>query len=788
MPGRFKIHNSTLKIAACLLLFFSTLFANFANAQTSGAISGKVTDTSNKPLSSVNISLKGTQKGAATNANGNFRIENVSPGSYTLRITAVGYVEQELSLAVASGQTLSLPTILLKSKSQRLGEVEVTGESSLVPTKETEYVARMPLANIENPQVYNVVSSKLLEKQGVVDYKTALNNVAGANPQVVVNGINVVYLRGFYSNSSARNGMPVYQTAGIDVANVERVEVIKGPTGTLFGGMQNYYGGLTNYVTKKPHQNFEGSVSYTLGSWGFNRITADVNTPLKKDNSVLLRNNVAFQTANSWQDAGHHKSIFYAPSLVYKAGKRLTLSLDADIYQFKGTPSSFMRVSNIPGVKRFKDLKNFDRKVSFNHDQLYSNRFAINTFAKAEYQLSEKWKSTTLVNHSESRNRRFWTSTNILSRNSAEVELGRGDRNINAQQIQQNFNGEFELAGFRHRVLLGADYFSQNWVDNNAIGGKFKTLPLSGGARLSLTRESAEDFITKSKRVFDNDNTRRTYSTYVSDVVDFTEQLHLLLSLRLDRFEYSGRRDIATGKTSGTYQQTALAPRLGVIYEALPKELSVFANYNRGFTNRPGTDVKGNAFVPEKANQMEGGLKWEPMSKMANLTLSYYHIEVEDMVRPDVNNPGFSSQDGSVRSSGFELDAALNPAEGLSIIAGYAYNDAKILKGRNPELNGNRVRDAPQHLANFFASYTFSGVLDGLDIGLGGNYSSESFSWDDNKFILDSYTILNANVGYSVGKVRFNIRAENLTSEKNIRLWQESQAPLRVLGSVSMRF
>ena len=778
-------HNSAFKISFCLLLFFSTLFAN---AQTTGSISGKVTDTSNKPLNAVNISLKGTQKGAATNANGNFRIENVSPGSYTLRITAVGYVSRDVPVKVASGQTLSVPTIVLKSKSQRLDGVEVTGEGSLVPTKETEYVARMPLANIENPQVYNVVSSKLLEKQGVVDYKTALNNVAGANPQNAY-GINIIYLRGFYSNSSARNGMPVYQTANIDVANIERVEVIKGPTGTLFGGMQNYYGGLTNYVTKKPHREFETAVSYTLGSWGFNRLTADVNTPLAKDGSVLLRNNVAFQTANSWQDAGYHNRIFYAPSLVYKANERLTFSLDMDIYQYKGTPpNTAIRMGSIPGVKTFDDLKKFDHEVSFNHDQLYSNRFAINTFAKAEYQLSDNWKSTTLVNHSESSMRRILPLSTIFSLDSARVELSRYYRNINAQQIQQNFNGEFQLAGFRHRVLLGADYFSQNWVDNAAFGGKFKTLPLSGGARLSLTREVAEQFIAKSKRVFDNDNTRKTYSTYVSDVVDFTEGLHLLLSLRLDRFEYSGRRDIATGKTSGTYQQTALAPRLGVIYEVLPKELSVFANYNRGFTNRPGTDVKGNAFTPEKANQMEGGLKWEPKSKMANVTLSYYHIEVEDMVRPDLKNPGFSSQDGSVRSSGFELDAALNPVEGLSIIAGYAYNDAKILKGRNVELNGNRLRNAPQHLANFFASYNFSGALEGLDIGFGGNYSSESFAFDDNKFTLNSYTILNANMGYSVGNVRFNIRAENLTSERNLRLFQQHQAPLRVLGSVSMRF
>ena len=124
---------------------------------------------------------------------------------------------------------------------------------------------------------------------------------------------------------------------------------------------------------------------------------------------------------------------------------------------------------------------------------------------------------------------------------------------------------------------------------------------------------------------------------------------------------------------------------------------------------------------------MKAGLKWEPKSKVANLTLSYYDIKVENMVRPDINNPNFNIQDGSVRSSGFELDAALNPVEGLSLIAGYAYNDAKILKGRNPKFNGNRFAGAPENQINFFVSYNVSSVLKGLDIGFGGNYASESF-------------------------------------------------------------
>ena len=573
----------------------------------------------------------------------------------------------------------------------------------------------------------------------------------------------------------------------MDIANIERIEVIKGPTGTLFGGGWGTYGALVNRITKKPHENFEGSIGYTTGSWGFSRLTADVNTPLTKDNKVLLRNNVAFQREDSWRGTGYHNVIFYAPSLVYKANDRLTLSLDADIYQYKGTPPPAIWVSNIPGVKRFKDLKNFDYKNSFSSNELYLHRFAANAFFKAEYQLSDNWKSTTLINYARNQNWDNSSSAEIISQDEAKVTLSKRRVETTNQQIQQNFNGEFRFADFRHRVLVGLDHL--RFVGSRTGAGRFSLkLPLQG-ARLSVTRESVSAGLAAAGIARNNYYSNQTYSTYFSDVIDFTDQLHLLLSLRLDRFDNIGRFDFRTGKASGAYQQTAFAPRLGVVYELLPEELSLFANYNSGFRNVNGVDAKGNNFSPEKANQTEGGLKWQPKSGIANLTLSYYRINVTDMVRPDVNNRDFSIQDGSVRSSGFELDAALNPVEGLSIIAGYAYNDTKIIKGRNAEFNGNRpVFSGPEHVTNFFVSYTFSGVLKGLDIGFGGNYGSDQFAGDDNKFIFDAYTILNANVGYSVGKVRFNIRAENLTNEQYFNFIGPQQAPLRVLGSVSMRF
>ncbi|MFX5574575.1 hypothetical protein ABTD77_19235, partial [Acinetobacter baumannii] len=93
------------------------------------------------------------------------------------------------------------------------------------------------------------------------------------------------------------------------------IEVIKGPSATLFGSTLTSYGGLINRVTKKPYASFGGEINYASGSYGYNRVAADINTPLDSAKNVLLRVNTAYRYEGSFQDNGFERGLVIAPSL-----------------------------------------------------------------------------------------------------------------------------------------------------------------------------------------------------------------------------------------------------------------------------------------------------------------------------------------------------------------------------------------------------------------------------------------------------------------------------------------
>jgi iron complex outermembrane recepter protein len=120
--------------------------------------------------------------------------------------------------------------------------------------------------------------------------------------------------------------------------------VVKGPSGTLYGSSLISYGGLINVVTKKPFDYFGGNVSYTLGSFGLNRVTADVNTPLDETGKVALRVNTAYHKQNSFQDMGFRESFFFAPSLSYLVNDRLSFLVNTEIYRGESTNPTMLFV------------------------------------------------------------------------------------------------------------------------------------------------------------------------------------------------------------------------------------------------------------------------------------------------------------------------------------------------------------------------------------------------------------------------------------------------------------
>ena len=696
----------------------------------------------------------------------------------------MGYVEQELAVKVASGQTLSLPTILLKSKSQRLDEVEVTGEGFRGYTdKKTEYVARMPLKNIENPQVYNVIPKELLQEQVALNIEDAATNAAGVAPQIWPSGAFFVNFRGFSIAPNARNGMEtVAGRSSMGLANIERIEVLKGPSGTLFGSAIASFGGLVNVVTKRPYAQKSMELSYTNGSFDLNRFTADINTPLNEAGTVLFRLNTALHKENSFLDYGFNNRLLVAPSLIYNMSDRLSFSLDAELFNQNSTRRTFNRYAANSGITSVEDIR-LDYRTALFHDDADAKTSTSKVFIEAKYRLSDQWTSTTLfsfVGEEVAHSYQYYAQWLSPARVSRSVGIW-GPAQDNITNLQQNINGEFSTGSIAHKLLIGANYRAANSKSqfNAGWAGNIDIVDVSKEFK-PLRKRQIDKLLVPGSRF--NQNNDYTLSGYVSDVVQFTNRLSAMLSLRVDHFN---RRKSEGNKP---YQQTALVPKLGLVYQLVKDKVSLFGNYMSGFQNQaPSAQPDGTPFVPDPvyANQFEGGMKVESADKKLSATLSYYDITINNAVRRNADN--FSLQDGAQKSKGLDVELIANPVQGLNILAGYAYNNNSITRSSNPKLDGKQVSWNPQNVGNLWVSYHFQNTLKGMGLGFGANYAGLSYNDNVNTIKIPGYTVFKASVFYDKESWRLGLRVNNLTNRQYTIAPQVTQPPRNFALSLTLK-
>lgn len=774
------------------LTFLSLFFSLAVWAQT-GSIKGTIKTADGQPAAMVSVSLNGTAKGAVTNDNGIYQINKIAPGTYTLTAKLVGYVSQNRQVEVKAGETATLDLTLVED-SRALKEVSVTSGYNKFAKKETEGVARMPLLNLENPQVYNVVPKELLQDQVIVSYNDVLKNVTGVS-QALVNGSNSFNLRGFFTSSYLRNGLQDSKENSIEVANIERIEVLKGPSATLFGSSLTSFGGLLNRVTKQPYETFGGEASYTVGGFGLSRVTADFNTPLNKEKGLYLRTNVAYDDEGSYQDAGFTKRLFVAPSLLYKVNDRLSISLDAEIYNQKSNDFNRMFPSasftqTTPQSLGLNWLK------SYSSNDLYETDPSVSVYGQVNYKLSDHWKSTTAFSHTNSEVEGYWSYNSVVG-DSVSRNPGYEHYNYNYTELQQNFNGDFKIGNLRNRVVIGLDYFTNVTNSSSATVYGFDQVAIKGNdpEYNKLTRPALDAALALLP--YDKSHSQQsTYSVYASDVLNLTDNLDVMASLRVDHFANGGTYDINNDTTTGKFNQTALSPKLGLVYQIVPQQVSLFGNYMNGFSNNGPTrqpDGTFTSFKPSEANQWEGGVKLDLFDGKLNSTISYYHIKVSDVIHNsfDPGQAGFQVQDGGQLSKGFEAEVIANPFTGFNLIAGYAHNDIYTIN-TDPDADGLHQWTGPADMANLWLSYHFLNTsLKGFGLGIGGNYNGKAYiqqSRSQGEFYLPSYKVLNAAITYDQPVYRVSLKMDNLTNEVYFGSYVSQMMPRRFSATVAFKF
>lgn len=778
------------------------LYSVFGAVQAqNGGFKGTVTTSDGQAVEFVNVGLKGTAKGTITDKDGNFEINNIQPRTYTAFASLVGSTKQEQVVEIKSGEIIKLDFKLIETAVE-LTEITIVGDRINKFSSDSSFiVSKLSLKDLENPQVYNSVSRKLLNEQVVTNFNDAVKNATGITRLWEStgrggDGAEYFSMRGFAVQPTMVNGMPSVNNGGLDPANVESIDVIKGPSGTLFGSPMISYGGLINITTKRPYEYFGGEIGFISGSNGLNRFTADVNIPLNE--KTLARVNTAYHMENSFQDAGFNKSFFIAPSFTLRPTKRLTFHFNTEILSRESANAPMVFLSRYAPLT-FSNIETFENKYknSFTSNDLTIKNPSLGFQAQALYRISTVWTSQTVISRSNTKTNGYY---HYLWDFSDGDTFGRYISKRNGEttttDIQQNFIGDFKLGKLRNRMIVGFDFFKSNILNSSTAWTGNGEVTLSNGEDTGILTQAGVDNLLANSFEGNSNGESKVISAYVSDVINITPSISVMTSVRFDRFE--GKT--AYWVTDEVKSQSSVSPKFGIVYQPIKDKVSIFANYLNGFSNVPPSEVSDmdgsnprlKTFDSENANQYELGAKTNLYKNRISATASYYNIVVKNRVITDPENVNNSIQGGEVESKGFELSLIANPINGLNIIAGFSDNDNHVTKD-NPGDGyiGLRSEEAgPNRLINFWMSYTFqSNILKGFGMGVGGNSASEHKTINRENtgtFTLPSYTVLNTSVSYTGGQYSLIFKINNLTDQKFYSGW--STVTPQNLRNISISF
>lgn len=670
-------------------------------------------------------------------------------------------------------------------------EIVVTGEQETgysVPNASTATKTDAPLRDI--PQSIQVVPQEVIRDQQVTRLDEALRNVSGVTfggdrqsrgEEYTIRGFdNVPILRDGFRRYGFFENFP-------EVANLERIEVLKGPASILYGEIQP--GGLINLVSKKPLAEPFYEAELQVGNRGFVRPRIDISELLTSDGRLRYRLNALYRRGDSFRRYDQEdKRFFIAPVISWKISDRTDLSVSLEYTNDKrpaelGLPVVGDRVVDVPR----------DRIVNEPDDKIQSEY--LNVGYDLEHRFSDKWKLRNAFRYSS-----YDYDYGVLAYDLGDYDeenriLNRFFASQDGQDknyaLQTNLIGEFTTGSIAHTLLLGLDL---NRNDERTVSAVGDTTPLNIFNPVYRQFPKPDEDTIPSYGGDDVEVDR--LGIYLQDQISIFDNLKLLAGLRYDTAEQKTVNIPGAFTESGevTRNYDALTPRVGIVYQPI-EEVSLYASYSKSFNPNTQNTVSGDPLEPEKGEGYEVGIKAELLDNLF-ATLAYFDITKQNVAVTDPNNSFFSIPTGEQQSRGVELDVTGEVLPGWKIIAAYAYIDAEVTADTNTDIVGNRLFNVPKHSASLWTTYEIqSGNWQGLGFGVGFNYVGEREGDLDNSFQVDSYFLTNAAIFYRRDNWRFALNFKNLFDINYIEAAENSRSsgnlpgePLTVIGSISVEF
>jgi len=637
--------------------------------------------------------------------------------------------------------------------------IVVTGRRDETDLGATKSNARL----IDEPQAVTQLDETVIQNQLAITQDQLLRNVPAITRQANqgnVGGSQNTSIRGFSTRTIYKDGARYTTIGEAYLYNIATVEVLKGPAGMLYGSTPP--GGVIAYSRKKPQPEFGLNAYISVGSDDFVNPVVDVTGPLTSDGSLSFRAIGSYLSGGQFVELNDAEAVFLTPSLRYRKGG-LTVDL---VYEYGwreetfiyGLPFDFMEPrQTLPRDRFLGHPNNFKRT----RDEAIA--------AIAAYELDQDSTVRLLLNETR------FTHTSKAIRPFGVPPVGRTyDANGSLRpptptvdrSAELNVTTSFDVGGMRNTLLAGIDYRrARNYSPR--CNGNLQNLYRASVDNPDYTSVDPLDFTcdTPGFVFFDEAITiTKEAGAFIQNDLWLTDRLKLLAGLRYGEIRYDSRN--LTRDTRQRQTNDALTTRLGLLYKPLDK-LSFYGSYAESFQQLIGQSVDNRPFLPTRGTQYEGGAKLELFGGRANVTAAVYEITQRNLTVPDLDNPGFSVQEGEVRSRGGEIEVSGFFGSRLQLTGGVGFVDNEVIGGAN---DGRSLPNVYRTKASLFANYA---LIDNDRLywtaGAGVFHHGRAFVNPANNRAIPKATVVDLATSVAVpvskGRVNVQLNVRNLFNE-----------------------
>ncbi|HBB55736.1 MAG TPA: hypothetical protein DCZ49_06065 [Hyphomonadaceae bacterium] len=717
------------------------------------------------------------------------------------------------------------------------GVIEVTAFKREYLTSGSKTALGLQLSPLEIPAAVSVISQDLLRDQQVNNVDNALRNVAGVSKFKTGNGGEERFaIRGFDASQSIyrdgariNNALNASNIPSTETANIERIEVLKGPSALLYG--QGQPGGVINYVTKRPDVAPAYGLELIGGNFGFFKVEADATGTVPLTDKIAYRFVGAYLNTDSFRDEVARERFLINPSLLITPtdSTRLIVGYEFINDDFTQDRGQVLDGDNVQGFffSDRQDVTQFFGIPNFNSN---SEAEARRIYALGEYDVVEGYRIEATYSRTDTDKTNFDSSPRFITADLAVIgpigspveNLVRIDprKTIGSGRTQQvTFKHFLDLkgpAGIQHQILASYTFEDFDTFSTSFRGDR--DVFFNVATREYFTQFTLDDLLDPNilqptdSVVFgledfgaSLDQDFREHGVNFLDYIKVNNWLSLLFGVR-----YSDFRDRASA-----FRDTNIAFRGGLVVSPTSQS-SIYFSFSEGYAPSGGLlGIDDGPIDPETSRSFELGGKLSLRGGALLLTTAIFDVKqrgVPFIVNPfdEFGNPTLFEDIrfgniGEIRTRGGEIEAVGQITDNWRIQAGYAFLD-----NQNTETGlglfevvfseGARLPGIAAHNFNLFTFYEIETPFGELGIGGGVFAQTDVFISTENRAEFNGFIQADLAAYFKRGRWKVQINARNVTdavfllgqngidTDSFAAIRTGTSAPRTITGSIAVAF